>query len=160
MYPGSVRVADLDRAIEQHLLQRDDTGGDRAELALAPQPQGRGDLVVAAPPGVQLAADLAGDLGDPSLDRRVDVLVRRLELERPAGELAGDAVERGEDRRGFVAVEQPRPHQAADMRARACDVVRGKPLVEAHRRGERQQLVGRARPETAVPERHDPSAPS
>ena len=75
VYPGRYASPTSDRAIEQHLLQAEDTGGNAAELALAPQPQRRRDLVVAAPPGVQLAADLAGDLGDPSLDRRVDVLV-------------------------------------------------------------------------------------
>ena len=45
------------------------------QLALAPQPQVGGHLVVAAAAGVQLGAGRAGELGDPSLDRGVDVLV-------------------------------------------------------------------------------------
>ena len=114
--PGQVRVADLGgRAIEQHLLQADDPRGDAAELALAPQPQRGRDLVVAAPPRVQLPAGRAGDLGDPSLDRRVDVLVRRCEVERARGELVGDRVEGGEDRRRLLTVEQP-----ARTRPRTC----------------------------------------
>ena len=52
-----------------------------------------GHLVVARPRGVELAADRAGDLGEPPLDRHVDVLVVGREGERPLGELALDRVE-------------------------------------------------------------------
>ena len=123
------------------------------------EPQAGGHLVVAAPPGVQLGADLAGELGDPSLDRGVDVLVGRLELERPVGELAVDAVERASRsprlRRRRATPARTRPRTWA--REPAMSSAR-KPLVEGRRRGERQQLVGRARLEAAVPERHDARA--
>ena len=55
---------------------------DRDDLVLAPQPQVGGDLVVAAPPGVQPGPGRPGDLGDPPLDGGVDVLVAGLEGER------------------------------------------------------------------------------
>ena len=48
------------------------------------------DLVVARARGVQLAADGAGDLRQPPLDRHVDVLVLVVEPERAAVELLGD----------------------------------------------------------------------
>ena len=63
--------------------------------ALGPEPQVGRDLVVATPPGVQLGAGVAGQLGDPPLDRGVDVLVRGREHERVGGELGLDRVERG-----------------------------------------------------------------
>ena len=68
------------------------------ERAAAPQPQLRGHLVVAAAPGVQLGADVAGQLGHPPLDRRVDVLVARREHEDARGELLFDEVERLDER--------------------------------------------------------------
>ena len=52
-----------------------------------------GDLVVARARGVQLAADRAGDLGEPPLDRHVDVLVVASEREVALVELALDRVE-------------------------------------------------------------------
>ncbi len=52
------------------------------QLALAPQAQVGRDLVVAAARRVQLGAGGAGELGDPPLDRGVDVLVGGDERER------------------------------------------------------------------------------
>ena len=54
----------------------------RASALLAHEQRHVGrDLVVARPRGVELAADRAGDLGQPALDRHVDVLVAGLEVE-------------------------------------------------------------------------------
>ena len=55
------------------------------QLALAPEAQIGGDLIVAAPCGVQLGAGGAGELGDSAFDRRVQVLVRVEERERVVG---------------------------------------------------------------------------
>ena len=62
--------------------------------ATAPEAEGRGDLVVAAAPGVQLRPDVADQLGHTALDGGVDVLVPRGEDERPGLELLLDDVER------------------------------------------------------------------
>ena len=81
---GQVGVAGRLGPGQQHVLQVDDEAGDVDQLALAPQPQVRGHLVVAAARGVQLGAGAAGQLGDPALDGGVDVLVALGEGERPA----------------------------------------------------------------------------
>ena len=60
------------------------------------------DLVVARAGGVQLAADRAGDLGQPPLDRHVDVLVVGPERELARVELRLDAVEPAEQRVAVV----------------------------------------------------------
>ena len=79
---GQVGVAGRLGPGQQHVLQGDDEPGDGDQLALAPQPQVGGDLVVAAAGGVQLGAGGAGELGDPALDGGVDVLVALDERER------------------------------------------------------------------------------
>ena len=69
----------------QHVLQRHRLAGDRGQLTLAPQTKIGGDLIVAAPCGVQLGASGSGELGDPTFDRRVQVLVRVEEREGVVG---------------------------------------------------------------------------
>ena len=64
-----------------------------------------GDLVVARARGVQLAADRPDDLGQPPLDRHVDVLVVLAERERAVVELRLDA------RRARRAARRGRPRR-------------------------------------------------
>ena len=90
---GQVDVAGLEGALGQDVLEGDDLAGHLDQRAAAPQAQVGGDLVVAAAAGVQLGPDVAGELGDPALDRGVDVLVVGGEDERPRGELLLDLVE-------------------------------------------------------------------
>ena len=82
--------------LEQHLLEIVDPAGHDQQLPLGEQAQVGGDLVVAAAAGVQPGPDLAGDLGDPPLDGRVDVLVAGLEDQGAGGQLVGDPVEGGQ----------------------------------------------------------------
>ena len=151
---GEVGVAGRLGPGEQDVLQGDDEPGDVDQLALAPQPQVGGDLVVAAARRVQLGAGRSGQLGDAPLDRGVDVLVARDERERVAGQLVLDLVERAEDRASTSSsVEQPGPLQAADVGARAGDVVAPQPAVERQADGVGEQGVGRPAGEATVPER-------
>ena len=97
---GEVGVAGVLGPAHQHLLQR----GDALDLLARParrrnRRRSSGDLVVAAAAGVQLGARGPGELGDPPLDRGVDVLVGRDERERTRVELGPDPVERGDDQR-------------------------------------------------------------
>ena len=67
---------------QEHGLELVDARRLHAALAAQEQSEVERDLVVAAAAGVQLGARRAGDLGDPALDRRVDVLVGGGERER------------------------------------------------------------------------------
>ena len=100
--------------------------------ALAPevQPQVERDLVVAAAAGVQLGAGRARDLGDPALDRGVDVLVGRCERERAARQLLLDSIERGDHDAALLVVSSPTRSSMFDVRA-------------ATRRGRRTRAGGR-----------------
>ena len=82
--------------LQQDLLQAVDPAGHHQQLPLGEEAQVGGDLVVAAPARVQAGADLAGDLGDPPLDGRVDVLVRGTEHQGAGGQLVGHPVQGGE----------------------------------------------------------------
>ena len=66
---------------------------------------------------VQLGADVAGQLGDPPLDRRVDVLVPRREHEDAGGELLLHHIERVHQRRHFAIGEDAHLAQSLDMGA-------------------------------------------
>ena len=95
-------------------------------------------LVVAAAAGVQLAADRADQLGQPALDRHVDVLVGGREAERAGVELLLDlargrassllALGGGED-----AARAPACGTCASA---AGDVVAGRGAVDGERGGE------------------------
>ena len=122
---------------------------------VAGQPQVGGDLVVAAPAGVELRAGGAGELGDAALDRRVDVLVGRRRTRtcrpraprRPRSSAASTSV-------ASSSVSEPDARRACATCAREPSMSSG-----ARRRsneqadGEGQQRVGRAFGEAAVPER-------
>ena len=126
---------------------------DRAGLAPDPQPQVERDLVVAAPPGVELGARRPGDLGDPAFDRGVDVLVGRHERERAGVQLGAHLVERVGDGEALLLGEQPDRRQHVDVRARPHEVVVREALIEGQADAQRHQRVGRTFPEPAVPER-------
>ncbi len=153
---GSARA---DRPIEQRVLKPQHPLRDDVQLAFAPQPQRRCHLVVAAPARVELPSGRAGDFGDAALDRGVDVLIRGREHERPAIQLVGHSVERRQDLGRLVAVEQAGAHEPAHVSARADDVIGRQAHVERQGRREREQLVGRTRPEPSLPERHRPVVP-
>ena len=123
--------------------------------ALAPQiePHVERDLVVAAAAGVQLGAAVTGDLGDAPFDRGVDVFVGRRERERTVGELLLDPIERGRDDAALLLAQQSDAREHLHVRTRTGEVVGREPPVERQADGEREQLVGRAFAEPAVPER-------
>ena len=82
---------------------------------------------------MQLAADRPDDLGQPPLDRHVDVLVVVAERERAAVELRLHALEPAEQRVAVGVGDDPRRREHRRVRARLLDVVGPEPPVEADR---------------------------
>ena len=152
---GQVDVGGLAGALGQDVLEGHDLGGHADQRPPAPQAQVGGDLVVAAAPGVQLGADVAGQLGDPALDGGVDVLVARLEDEGAGGDLLLHQVQ-GVQEVGHLAVGQdadlPEP---LDVGPRAGQVVGGQHLVEGQADGEVRHGVRHTRRDAALPQGHD-----
>ena len=98
-------------------------------------------------------AGVAGQLGDPPLDRRVDVLVRGDEGERAVGHLRLDGIEGDEYGVGVVGIEQADTGQHPDVRPRAGDVLPEHPPVEGKAVVEGLEGLGGALGEATVPER-------
>ena len=96
------------------------------------------DLVVARARGVQLAADRPGELGEPPLDRHVDVLVVRPRTGTcPSRELGLDRVEAGEQRVAVGGGDDALRREHAGVGAGLRDVVRPQAAVEGQRGVER-----------------------
>ena len=89
----------------------------------AEEPQIQCDLVVARTTRVQRSAG-GRDLGEPALDRRVDVLICRSELERAFVELPLDPAKSALDRRRLGLRQQTCRRKTSSMREAARDVVR------------------------------------
>ena len=106
--PGQVGVARLHGPVQQGVLELDHRRADRQQLPARVEPEVGGDLVVAAPPGVELGPDVAGELGHPAFHRRVDVLVPGLEDEDPRAQLLLHPVERGQQDGGLARSRAPR----------------------------------------------------
>ena len=90
----------------------------------------RRHLVVARARRVQPAAHRAGELGDPALDRHVDVLVGLAERERAVVELPLHRLQGLEQGVAVVGLEDPALGQHAHVRARLGHVVGTQPPVE------------------------------
>jgi hypothetical protein len=133
---GHDRVAGVARDGRERLLE----GGERGVLAVAlgaqPEPEVERDLVVAAATGVELAADGADELGQPALDRHVDVFVAALEAERVRLELLADALEPAAQATPLGRRQELGAHQRLHVRQAALDVVRPELAIDRERAGE------------------------
>jgi hypothetical protein len=94
----------------------------------------RRHLVVPGAPGVKLAADRPGQLGEPPLDRHVDVLVLLGEGELVALQLAGNLLEARGQGLQFAVVQHAGSLKRTRVRDRDLDVLRPEPAIEAKRR--------------------------
>jgi len=94
---------------------------------------------------VELGAGGPGDLGDPALDDRMDVLVPGLERDRAVRELDAHLEERALDRLRLRVAEHSGREQAVHVRRRSEQVVLREPTVEGKACREGHQSLGRAR---------------
>ncbi len=125
--------------------------GQLGQLAFRPEAQIGGDLIVAAPPGVELGPGRF-ELGDPPLDGRVDVFVGCDEDEVPRFDLGLDHIERIEDRITFGIRHEADRCQHRDMGPRAGDVFGVEATIERERVVETLEGLGRPPLEATVPE--------
>src|ERR1700682_2803638 len=122
-------------------------------------PQVEGDLIVAAAPGVKLAADFgAQQLMESALDGGVDVLVAIDELEAALVELFADALQAPDQLLGIGTRDDPGGAQHASVGDAAGDVLSIEAAVYRQRAGEVLDRPRRAGCKTAPPEARVPGA--
>ena len=137
-----VRVAGQDdvevavAAVDEGLLQVEQSRVDAVEGVADPEPQIGGDLIVAAAAGVQLAADIAQALDERLLDVHVDVFELGLERKFSRFDFFADGCQRFADLVALCVAEQADLGQHLGMGDRAGDVVRVEAMVEADAFGE------------------------
>jgi hypothetical protein len=127
--------------VDERLHERGHAVDRRDRLVADVHGHVRGDLVVARPGGVELAADRAGELGDAPLDRHVDVDVVGRERERALGELDLDLLERRVQRVAVLGGDDVLRGQHPGVRAGLRDVVGPQPPVVGQRAVERAERV-------------------
>ena len=139
-------------ALEQGRLQVPQQTVGAIERVAHPKAQVGRDLVVARARGVQLAAGIADQLGEPRLDVHMDVLERGAERELARLDLALDALEAGDDRVALGGAQDADLGEHRGVRLRPRDVLSVQPLVEADRRINLLHERRRAAPEMAAPQ--------
>ncbi len=137
---------------EQGGLQLGQPGNDHAHVVPQVQPQVRGHLVVAAPPGAQLAAEGAEPLQQPAFQGRVHVLVGGGGAERAVAAGAVEVVQGAQHRVPFGLGQQPGAVQRPGVRAGGQQIVGGQPPVELHADRQPGQRIGRPGLEPAAPQ--------
>ena len=136
--PGARHVLVALGEPDQRVLQRRQLADQRPHVVPQVQPQVGGDLVVAAAPGAELAAQGAELLQQAALERLVHVLVGLDRRERAGGDLGGELGERADHLRDLVVGQQAGPVQHAGVRAGARQVVGRQPPVDVGRLAQRR----------------------
>ena len=150
------------RLTRQHRRQLVDACGDPQGCRLQPEPEVRGDEVVAGASGMDLGPHVTQAVGDVALHRRVDVLVGDVEHEPALAEQVGGLAQRRLDQSPLLGRQDAGPLQRPGVGPGGSDVLAPHPLVERKRVAERLHRGGRTTGEPARPQRlaagHSPSA--
>ena len=131
---GEAPVEMLLGALQQHLQQLDEQLLGAERVGAHEEREVGGHLVVARARGVELAADRPDQLDQPPLDRHVDVLVVRPDLERVLVDLLADRGQAALYLAQVLARDDVARGKHPGVGARLLEVVRSQPVVERHRR--------------------------
>ena len=118
---------------KQRALQREQSAVDSPAGRPHPEPEIRRYLVVARARGVQPAGGVARDLAEPRFDVEMNVFERGFENEAPFGNLRCDPLETRENGVRILPGNDHLVREHVRMRAGACDILFGQPLVEIDR---------------------------
>ena len=110
-------------AIDRHLDQRPQISAQSHQLLTKPHARVRRHLIVSRPSRVQLARDVADELRQTSLVRRVNVLVPGFRLERVSLPLLRHVSQSRHDGVPFIARDDPRARQRRRVPDRPVDVL-------------------------------------
>ncbi len=117
-------------------LQGLDPAVDPVERIARPELDVGGDLVVAAPRRVELAADVADPVDQRGLDVHVDIFPLQSERERPRDDLGPDFGQSPHNLLAFIGGEESDVGEHLGMRDRAPDVVLEEPTIKGDGFGE------------------------
>ena len=119
-----------------------------------PQPQVRGDLVVARPAGVELAGDRPDPGRQRGLEVHVDVLEGRIPVDAAGGDVLGQRGQATDELVDLVPGQEPGPAQPAHVGDRGREVVGGESGIHLDRPGEIGDALVVLFAEAAAPESH------
>ena len=122
--------------LDDGLLQFDQRIAQGGHLVQQVEAQVGGHLVVTGAAGVQFPCHRAHQLGQPPLNRGVDVLVAGLDLKVASVELSAHLLQAGDELVALLVCDQPCPRQRAGVGDAPPDVGLVHPPVEANRLAE------------------------
>ena len=151
---GQHRAAVAFGESDERPFEGDERRIERVDRSPRPEPQIRGDLVVARPSGVEPPGQRP-DLGrERRLEVHVDVLEGRVPGEDAGRDVVGQRHEAADQRGDFLVGQDPRAAEPVDVRDRACDVVGGERGVDLDRARERGYALVRVATEPTAPGPH------
>ena len=139
------------REVDERSPQREKLVLQRIDRPPQPEPQVRGDLVVARACRVQPLACVADERREAPLDVEVDVLEIARPGELPARYLAANCLHSALDRCAIDRCQDPDGSEHSRVRQRAGDVDLGETTIEIHRCGVPLDEVGDGLAEAAGP---------